>query len=227
MTDQKIFLIHATQLAIQPVTEVFQASWPQARCCNLLDDSLTGDLEAAGKEPSNLNDRFINLATYARDQGAQGILFTCSAFGPAIEAAQQAHALPILKPNEAMLDQALDLCQALGGSRRIGLLTTFAPATAPMRAELEAAVRQRSLPVEIATACAVGAIERLNAGDAANHDQLVQQAARQLAYCDVLLLGQFSMARCQAQLASVSGQPVLTSPASAVRLLRSRLGAVQ
>ena len=43
--------------------------------------------------------------------------------------------------------------------------------------------------------------------------------------CDVIALPQFSMARAQAAVQQVLDLPVLTTPASAVRLLRQRLGA--
>lgn len=215
-------MIHATPLAIQPVAEVFSALWPQAACSNLLDDSLPRDLQAQGLSRSMV-DRMVGLATYAQTQNAQAILFTCSAFGPAIDAAKKAHDLPILKPNEAMFDEALDLCQAKGRSSRIGLLTTFAPASASMHHELTEAIAQRGLPVFIELACAEGAMQRLQAGDTHAHDQHVLETARRMPACDVYLLGQFSMARCQALLASALGRPVLSSPVSAVRRLQAAL----
>lgn len=47
-------------------------------------------------------ERIASLAQYARRCGAQGILYTCSAFGDAIERVQRAESIPVLKPNEAM-----------------------------------------------------------------------------------------------------------------------------
>jgi hypothetical protein len=212
MTDLKIALIHATPLAVAPVSSAFERLWPQVQRMNLLDDSLGADLAAAGGLSRAMVSRMVSLAQYAKAAGARGILFTCSAFGPAIDEARQVVGLPTLKPNEAMFDEALDLCDSKGGACRIGLVTTFAPATRSMTDELLAAIAQRQLNFQVDSICAPEAMQALNAGDAAAHDQIVLRSARSLADCDVLLLGQFSMARALTLLAQSLQQPVLTSP---------------
>lgn len=223
MIESKIALIHATPLAMEPVAAAFERLWPQAQRMNLLDDRLSQDLAAAGGLTDGMVQRMVSLAQYARTHGASGILITCSAFGPAIEEAARTVGVPTLKPNEAMFDEALDLCVQRGGAGRIGLLTTFAPAARPLREELLASALQQDLTVEVVDACASGAMESLNRGDAATHDRLVVECARTLAHCDVVLLGQFSMARTQSAVAEATRRPVLTSPDSAVRRLKAAL----
>lgn len=222
MLSPRIALIHATPLAVQPVSDAFKQFWPEADCKNLLDDSLPADLKAQGMGPDMIG-RMKTLAAYMNSQGAQAILFTCSAFGPAIEAAKNAQNIPVLKPNEAMFDDALDICASLQKPCRIGLLTTFAPSTASMLEELNAAISLRGLPVTAEGRCAMGAMEILNAGDAKTHDQMVLNCALQMRECDVYLIGQFSMAHTQASLQEALKKPVLTSPASAIQRLKSLL----
>jgi Asp/Glu/Hydantoin racemase len=223
MKESKIALIHATPLAMGPVNAVFEQSWPAAERMNLLDDSLSSDLARAGVINEALVQRFVSLAHYAKDQGADGILFTCSAFGLAIESARESVCVPTLKPNEAMFDEALALCAQLGGPRVVGLITTFAPAALSMRQEFEAAAH--GLPVRLIGVCATEALPALIAGDSQRHDALVLEQAQALSGCDVLLLGQFSMARTRQAVADVTCLPVLTSPDSAVRSLQQQLSA--
>ena len=103
----RICLIHAVRVAIDPVAEAFQSLWPEAELMNLLDETLSVDRQRDGMLTPKMTGRFLTLAQYAADVGVNGILFTCSAFGPAIEAVQKKHApLPVLKPNEAMFKEA-------------------------------------------------------------------------------------------------------------------------
>ena len=78
---------------------------------NLLDDSLSTDLATNGRGlDAVMHERFQRLAQYAVDAGCNGILFTCSAFGSCIEAVAQRHPnIPVHKPNEAMIEDAVKL----------------------------------------------------------------------------------------------------------------------
>jgi len=212
----RIALIHALSHSVAPINEAFARDWPDAVRMNLLDDSLSADLAREGKGlDAAMHERFQRLAQYAVDTGAQGILFTCSAFGPCIEAVARRHAgIPVLKPNEAMIDEAV---QGLQG--RLGLIATFAPTLASMPPEF---------PSEVAleTALAEGALDALNAGDTQRHDALIaaQTAALRERGCTRIALAQFSMARARSACEAASGLPVLTTVDSAVRALRRRAG---
>jgi Asp/Glu/hydantoin racemase len=207
----RIALIHALRHSAAPIEAAFSRLWPEARLMTLLDDSLSADLALAGTMPANMTERFLTLAHYAAETGADGILFTCSAFGPCIDACQHALApLPVLKPNEAMIEEAV------AAGPRIGLLATFGPSLDTLPHEFTAA-RPDAI---ITTALAAGALNALDRGDGAEHDRLAAEAARTLADCDVIALGQFSLARAAAAVAQATGKPVLTTPDSAIRKLR-------
>jgi aspartate/glutamate racemase len=212
----RIALIHALAHSVAPVNAGFERDWPEAVRMNLLDDSLSADLAASGRGlDAAMHERFERLAQYAIDAGAQGILYTCSAFGACIEAVAQRHAgIPVLKPNEAMIDEAA----VLGG--KLGLIATFEPTLRSMAPEFPA-------PVELELALAAGALDALNRGDAARHDELIAAQAHALRErgCARIALAQFSMARARGACEAASGLPVLTTVDSAVARLRARLSA--
>ncbi|WP_291296588.1 arylsulfatase [Elioraea sp.] len=215
----RIALIHALRHSPQPIAEAFARLWPAPTLMNLLDDSLSADLARDGAITPAMTQRFLDLAAYARRTGAEAILFTCSAFGPCIEAVKAANAdIPVLKPNEAMIDAALDAAP----SGRIGLLATF-PATLPsMRPEFAAAAKARGITLTLAEACAPAALSALDAGDAARHDAEAAAVAPTLEG-EVIALAQFSLARAADAVAAATGKRVLTTPDSAVLRLKALL----
>src|SRR3954463_22506 len=167
-TLPRIALIHALKHSIAPIEAAFAMLWPEARLMNLLDDSLSADLARDGALNDAMTERFLALGDYAAATGAHGILFTCSAFGPCIEAVARAHApMPVLKPNEAMIEQAA------AQGRRIGLLATFAPTLVSMPPEFPQ-------HLEVVPKLAAGALAALDRGDRDEHDRLVAEAARGL-----------------------------------------------
>ncbi len=212
----RIALIHALAHSVAPINEAMAREWPQATRMNLLDDSLSADLAASGAGlDATMHERFARLAQYAVDCNSHGILFTCSAFGPCIDAVATRHApLPVLKPNEAMVAQAASL------GVRIGLVASFAPTLRSMPAEFP-------VGAELESELVTDAMVALNAGDTARHDALVVSAAERLVNkgCAVIALAQFSMARARKLVAERTGLPVLTTVDSAVGEMRRRLSA--
>ncbi len=219
MTNPRIALIHATPVAIDPICTTFKRLWPQARVTNLLDDSLSADLAAAGKLDQSMIDRFCVLAKYVEAGGADAILFTCSAFGAAIEVARGAVKIPVLKPNEAMMEEAI----ATGP--RIALLATFEPSLPSMQAELEQLAAARKAHIRISTKAVPAALAALQSGDDAGHDNQIAAAAEEFGDCDALLLCQFSMASAAERIPARRGRSVFTSPYSAVARLKQLLHA--
>lgn len=211
----RVALIHALTHSVGPINDVLAREWPECQRMNLLDDSLSADLtrSAQGLDAA-MHDRFEALAVYAEGTGATAILFTCSAFGPCIEAvAARRPAMPVLKPNEAMVADA----SAMG--RRVGLIASFAPTLVSMPSEFPAGVA-------VVPDLAEGAMDALNAGQIERHDQIVTASALRLVKqgCDVIALAQFSMARAENSVRHAVGVPVLTTPGSAVASLRRLLG---
>jgi len=149
----RIALIHATALAMAPIESAFERHWPQARRTDLLDDSLSADLAEEGELTPAMVQRFVDLAGYAKRTACSGILFTCTAFGRAIEAVGAAVGLPTLKPNEAMFEEALARSPAAGA--RLGLIATFEASVASMAAAQPVVQAELTSPVLSSPQCAV------------------------------------------------------------------------
>ncbi len=208
----RITLVHALKHSIVPIEASFAKLWPEARLMNLMDDSLSADLARDGGLSQAMTERFLGLGRYATSTGSDAILFTCSAFGPCIEAVARAHApMPVLKPNEAMIE----LAAAKG--KKIGLLSSFPPTLASMPREFPSSI-------QIVPKLAEGAMAALDRGDRTTHDRLVVEASRDLRDCDLIALAQYSMAPTAEQVAAATGRPVLTTPDSAVLKLKELLG---
>lgn len=217
MKRRRIALIHAVTVAMDPVQEAFATDWPEAEIVNLLDDSLSPDRARDEDLTQEMHDRIAMLADYALRIGSDGILYTCSAFGAAIEAVADRSHIPVLTPNEAMFEQALQ-----SGSR-IGMLATFPPSVAGMEEEFRSAAKRSGVNAQIQTQLVPDAMAALKAGDAAQHNNLLAERAADLAGSDVIMLAHFSTSRAAKAVQGAVACPVLTSPGAAVAKLRIQL----
>lgn len=214
---RRVGLVHAVYPAMAPIHAAFARQWPSALCTNVLDDALPEDLAFEGGVTPRIHSRILRLAQQAAD-GADAVLFTCTAFDPAIDAAKAQVAPRLWKPNEAMLEAALDI------GRNIGFIATFQPAVQAMESALLGAAKARGIAAQVRTICVPAAMAAARAGDVALHNQLVAAAVPELADCDVLLLAQFSTSTALEAAQAVARQPVLSAPDQAVIALRDSFG---
>ncbi|MEP3120945.1 MAG: hypothetical protein ABJO52_03630, partial [Nisaea sp.] len=169
------------------------------------DAALTPDLAA----------RIIALARYAEGTGPAGILYTCSAFGEAIEEAARTSPLPVLKPNEAMFEEAF------GHGPRVAMIYTFPAAVEGMAEEFREEAARRNSGAGLTTVFAEGAREALAGGDAETHNRLIAETVARTTDADVFLLAHFSMAPAAPACRAMTDRPVLTAPEAAVRKMKA------
>jgi hypothetical protein len=187
----RIALIHALSHSVAPINEAFARDWPEAVRMNLLDDSLSADLARDGKGLDDaMHERFQRLAQYAVDTGARHPVHLLGLRAVHRGGGARHAGIAVLKPNEAMIEEAEGQGRGRAGS---GLIATFAPTLASMPPEFP-----RGTPLELALA--EGALDALNAGDTQRHDALIaaQAAALRERGCTRIALAQFSMARARA-----------------------------
>jgi Asp/Glu/hydantoin racemase len=211
----RIFVVHALAASLAPVAQAFAGGWPKARLCNLMDDTLSRDRQCGHFSEEDFQRRFADLVHYCLACGAAGVLFACSAFNSAIESARRGVPVPVLKPDEAMVGEALNL------GDRVAVVATFEPSITSLSAQIQTEAGSRGRSVRVEGVFVEHAMGALDDGDGARHDALIAGAVSRLSQVDAVLLAQFSMARAAPAAAPRSPAPLLTSPLSAVTKLRS------
>ena len=212
-----IAILHATRASIEPVNRYYTQNAPHLDIFNLLDDGLMRYLDQLNV--AKARQRFLSMLATARDEyGAKMALLTCSAV-PA-ETMEELRAwdpdFPMIKIDEPMAQMAVK------HGERIGVLATF-PATI---ATTEALLRKANARVDIRSVCVRPALEAIFEGDPSRHDQLITEAAKDLAalgQLDAVVLAQVSMAHLVEPLRNITGLPVYgsldTSLAAVVEVL--------
>jgi Asp/Glu/hydantoin racemase len=184
----------------------------------LLDEALYADAGPDGVLPPDLPGRVASVLRHARDSRADGLIFTGSTFGPAVEAARSELGIPLLKADEAMCD----LIAAKTG--RVVIACTAARALPVIRANVAAAARALGTAPEVSELWVAGAKEAITAGDFALHDRLIAEAVS-ACEADWIALGQISMVPSRGLLESAIAARVITGPDASVRRMRELVDA--
>jgi Asp/Glu/hydantoin racemase len=217
-------LVHALRESIEPTLHAFATEWPEASTFNVLDDSLSAAVSVGGSANEHIDRRLLKLAHYAAAHGGDGravdgMLITSSAFTNAISAAKDALGIPVMGPYEAAFKFAVER------ARRVGLLVTFEASEYALTVELQRVARARAIDLEVVASHVPGALAALQNGNVAEHNARISAAAQQLHDCELIILGQFSMAQAASSMSADLRAKVLTTLACAVSGMRSAIAA--
>ncbi|WP_225881881.1 hypothetical protein [Streptomyces aureocirculatus] len=194
----RIALISATPAAIGPAVAGLAEGFPEAEPWNLLDDTLLTDADAHGGLTPALDARMRRLIAHAVEGGAQGVLLTCSLYGPMATRTGAEAPVPVLAADSAAFAAAL-----AGGHRRVLVLATFAGAVHDSLERFRAAARSAHSPTE-----AIGRV-------------ITPEGHPDADGADAVLLAQYSLAPRADELSAALGLPVHTGPHAAARALRA------
>jgi Asp/Glu/hydantoin racemase len=212
-------LIHTSATLVPVFQQLCKTHLPSVKTFNIVDDSLVSGIRAKGSLTADIARRVQAYVSSAEAGGADHILVTCSSIGPAVEASASFSAVPVLRVDQPMADQAVNT------GRRIGVIATLSTTLEPT-ADL---VRRRAAiagkQIELTSVLVDGAFEALMSGDSATHDTKVAAALRELSSkVDVILLAQASMARVVDTLPDSDKRiPILASPPIAIQYLATLL----
>jgi Asp/Glu/hydantoin racemase len=216
---KSLALIHTVAGLIPTFDELIRKHLPEWQPFNIVDESLLRNTIRDGHLTAATARRVAAYIWSAADAGADAILVTCSSIGAAVDAAQPLCAVPLVRVDEGMVEEAIRL------GNRIGVVATLSTTLDPTRDLLarHAMAAGRVIAVE-ARICA-GAFAALSRGDRAEHDNIVRtEIAALAADVDVIVLAQASMARAlTGPDAPRIAIPMLSSPELGVRTLRERV----
>lgn len=204
---------------IEPIKAIFYELMPEHRLVNVYDDSLIPDVISAGNTvTADIRRRLLAYCRAAEDMGADVILSTCSSMGDIVGQIQPFVRVPVLRIDEPMVRQAVET----GSS--IAILATVDTTLVPTNRLVRATAEKLGKQVNVVEGLAKGALQALNEGKTALHDQILMQAALAVAdKADVILLAQGSMARMQELIARATGKPVLSSLRPGLQAVRDVL----
>jgi hypothetical protein len=215
----RIVLLHATPVAMAPIQEAFAERWPEAEIVNLLDDGLSIDRAREADLSERMIDRFVDFGRYGHRMGADGILVTCSAFGPAIEQHGRHPADPRAEAERS--DVSGSDCPGWPHRHARHLRPRYRHDDGRIR-RVRAAQRKARHAQDAcwwptpSPRCAV-AMPRPTTGWWPRRAQLEDQ--------DVIMLAHFSTSRAAQRRPRPVGMPVLTAPHAAVDSMRAMIGA--
>lgn len=211
-----IALINATPAAIGPATAAFAEHFPEAQLWNLLDDRLQEDAGEDGVTEA-LADRMRRLINHAVTEGAQGILLTCSLYGPVAQDFAPTAPVPVLAPDEVAFTQLIR-----ESPERVLII---ANAVRPLQDTVDRFTRQaaeHNTPIDVHGVIAPGAAAAARQGDlGALTKSLLSAVEHSGVTPTAILLGQYSLSPASKALQFRTGIPVHTGPASAAASLRT------
>ena len=159
--------IYTALSIIEPIKALFAELMPGQRLVNVYDDSLIPDVIAAGNAITpDVRRRLLSYCRACEEMGADLILSTCSSMGEIVEQIQPFVKVPILRIDEAMARQAVEM-----GST-IAVMATVDTTVGPTRRLVNSVAGQLGKPVTIVEGLARGALQALGEGKPAVHDKI-------------------------------------------------------
>jgi Asp/Glu/hydantoin racemase len=218
----KLAIIHTSPATLDVLKTLAAEILPGWEVNNFVDDSILPQLAANGGDVSQVEDRLIAYAGFAEKVGADAILEACSSVGEVVAKMREIVSIPVIRIDEAMAEEAVQR-----GSR-IGVAATLPTTLNPTMRLIQAKADAAGKTVEIETALANGAYQKLMAGDREGHDADLASVLTELVRkVDVVVLAQASMARVVASLPADVQSKFLSSPRLGMERVRSVMAAKQ
>lgn len=210
----RVGFVHTVPALAESFERGLAAAAPGATALHRVDPSLLARARERGVDDV-VHERVDALVAELVADGADAVLVTCSSIGESAERSADRAAVPVVRVDDAMADEAIALAAARDERPgRIAVLATLAATLGPTTRLLERAGTAQD-PPQLRSRLLEDALLAREAGDQEGHDALIAEAVSEEArWADVVVLAQASMAEAAAR--AEVGVPVLTSPTSAL-----------
>jgi len=212
-----IALISAVTSAIKPATIEIKKQFESVTIWNILDDRL---LEEAGREGGLTRDlyaRMRRLIDHALIEGADGVLLTCSLYGPV--ATDSREIVPVMAPDQAAFEEIVSQ-----DYNSILLIASTKPSMEDSLERLQALYAGKTTVPQFHATVVEGAHQAVIEEDSdALAEALFARTQPYLDRIDAIFLAQYSLAPAMNGMMRRTSLPVISGPRSAARLLKEVL----
>jgi Asp/Glu/hydantoin racemase len=203
----KIALIHTTPVTVDSLNKLINDKRSEVELINIVDDSILPELISNQADISLVEERVKYYIQVAVDQGADLVMSACSSIGEIFDQEDENYDIPVMRIDSAMADKAVENAETIGVAAT--LETTLSPSTELIKKKAAA----RNKKIEIKTALADSAYQKLMEGNQDEHDRLLAEKLKKLAAeVEIVVLAQASMARAVSTLPAEKQHKFLTSP---------------
>ncbi len=211
MPEKKtIALVNATFNAVNPMTDYLRKHAPEYRIVNYLDGFLMDKIRMENGIRDGSTQRMVDMIAKACQDGADGIIMTCTIFSAMQPYFANIFSKPIICPDGAMHDNVSRM------DGRTAIVCTFEGTVETTRNQYLSYCRKNNQPEQVDMYAVPEAFEAMQAGNTPLCNQLIQKKVRQLdERYDQIVLAQISMAGAAEGLETRHAK-VFTSPSSAL-----------
>lgn len=190
LTGKMLGIIHAAVFTSTVVQKYINEIIPEVTVAHAGEDTIqmTNTAATPGVIPKVNYYKFVTLAKFLEDAGADLIMLACSTFNRAVEYARPMIETPLLQIDRPMMDLAVQQ------GKKVGLIATL-PSTVPSSERLlRLAAQEANKQVEIKTILCSEAFTVLRQGNTEKHNEILLGEIDKLSnQVDSIVLAQVSM----------------------------------
>lgn len=214
---KQIALVGVTINSIPPMMRVLEGK--EVKVVHYLDSYILEKNRKVGRMTDDCMCRMVNMVAHACEDGADGVIITCTIFSKYASYFGEMFSAPIVAADRAMMEQA----GKAGG--RIALLCTFEGTRESSCQLLKYYCELGGKPYEIVPFVLKEAYEEAQKSNLESHNQMIREKILEIEVnYDQIVLAQMSMADSAAGLETRRAR-VLTSPAAAYETVMKEIKA--